>query len=102
MHKALQHCTNYQAISEKYPLLTNMAMDYVVNATLFEIDPNFQFIEKTVEPEPLFDTKYQGWSFIEVLQDLLKNTKVIQVNGKEVTEGQGGQPLDEHTFGKLA
>jgi predicted metal-dependent peptidase len=103
MHKALQHCTNYQPISEKYPLLTNMAMDYVVNATLFEIDPTFQFIEKTVEPEPLFDTKYQGWSFIEVLQDLLRNVKVVEVGGVQLVEGdgQGGQPLDTHKFGKL-
>lgn len=101
MHKALQHCTNYQALSEKYGMLTNMAMDYVVNATLFEIDPNFQFIEKTTEPVPLFDPKYQGWSFIEVLQDLLKNCKVTEVDGVQMVEGAGGQPLDEHTFGKL-
>lgn len=101
MHKALQHCTNYQALSEKYGMLTNMAMDYVVNATLFEIDPSFQFIEKTTEPVPLFDPKYQGWSFIEVLQDLLKNCKVTEVDGVQMVEGAGGQPLDEHTFGKL-
>ena len=42
MHKALQHCTTYEELSKKYPMLTNMAMDYVVNATLFEIDPHFQ------------------------------------------------------------
>lgn len=101
MHKALQHCTNYQALSEKYGMLTNMAMDYVVNATLFEIDPSFQFIEKTTEPVPLFDPKYQGWSFVEVLQDLLKNCKVTEVDGVQMVEGAGGQPLDEHTFGKL-
>lgn len=102
MHKALQHCTTYAELSKKYPLLTNMAMDYVVNATLFEIDPHFQFIEKTTEPEPLFDTKYQGWSFVEVLQDLLKNCKLSNVDGVELVEGgEGGTPLDAHIFGKL-
>lgn len=100
MHKALQHCTNYEELSKKYKTLTNMAMDYVVNATLFEIDPHFQFIEKTTKPEPLYDVKYQGWSFVEVLQDLLKNCKIVQVDGVEYVEGVG-QPLDEHTFGKL-
>lgn len=102
MHKALQHCTNYQSLSEKYPMLTNMAMDYVVNATLFEIDPSFTFIEKTTKPEPLFDPKYQGWSFVEVLQDLLRNVKIVEVNGVQMIDGDsGGQPLDEHMFGKI-
>jgi predicted metal-dependent peptidase len=102
MHKALQHCTTYEELSNKYPMLTNMAMDYVVNATLFEIDPHFQFIEKTTEPEPLYDAKYERWSFVEVLQDLLKNAKTVNVGGVQYVEGgDGGQPLDTHEFGKL-
>jgi predicted metal-dependent peptidase len=73
-------------------------MDYVVNATIEEIDPNFTFVERIVDPAPLIDVKYQGWSFIEVLQDLLRNTKTINVN---VTAGKGGHgTLDEHMFDK--
>ena len=102
LHKALMHCTNYKALSEKYPQLCNMAMDYVVNATIEEIDPNFQFVERVTNPDPLIDPKYQGWSFVEVLQDLLKNAK--KIGGGQPTKGNGdgsgqGQPLDEHMFG---
>lgn len=89
MHKALQHCTNYNAINEKYPQLSNAAMDYVVNATLEEIDPNFVFIERTTEPKPLIDPKYQGWSFIEVLQELLN------------TQQEPPPPMDVHMVGKM-
>lgn len=94
LHKALMHCTNYQALSEKYPQLTNMAMDYVVNATIEEIDPNFTFVERTTEPAPLIDPKYYGHSFIEVLQDLLRNPP------PPPPEGQGNGTLDQHMFGK--
>ena len=105
MHKALQHCTNYIALCEKYPQLCNIAMDYVVNATIEETDPQHTFIEFTTEPEPLLDVKYQGWSFIEVLQDLLRNVKKVKVVGQP-TEGDGDGngmpvPLDEHVFGKI-
>ena len=102
MHKALQHCTNYMAICDKYPQLSNIAMDYVVNATIDETDPQHTFIEWTTKPEPLLDKKYYGHSFIEVLQDLLRNVKTINVN--VTSGGQGGGtpiPLDEHVFGKI-
>ena len=89
MHKALQHCTNYNAINEKYPQLSNVAMDYVVNATLEEIDPNFVFIERPDEPKPLVDPKYQGWSFIEVLQELLN------------TQQEPPPTMDVHMIGKM-
>lgn len=101
LHKALMHCTNYKELSKKYPQLCNMAMDYVVNATIEEIDPNFQFVERVTNPDPLIDPKYQGWSFVEVLQDLLKNAK--KIGGGQPTKGNGdgsgqGRPLDEHMF----
>lgn len=102
MHKALQHCTTYKAICDKYPELSNVAMDFVVNATIEETDPNFSFIEWTTQPKPLLDKKYQGWSFIEVLQDLLKNYTVIKVQGVGAGEGSSGmKPLDEHVIGEI-
>ena len=107
MHKALQHCTNYMAICDKYPQLSNIAMDYVVNATIDETDPQHTFIEWTTKPEPLLDKKYYGHSFIEVLQDLLRNTTLIKVSVAGQGEGETGDgdgtpiPLDEHVFGKI-
>ena len=102
LHKALMHCTNYKELSKKYPQLCNMAMDYVVNATIEEIDPNFTFVERIVEPAPLIDPKYQGWSFIEVLQDLLRNPPPPPPKGKGNGDGdEGGYgTLDEHMFDK--
>ena len=109
MHKALQHCTNYNDINKKYPQLSNMAMDYVVNATIEEIDPNFSFIEFTTKPEPLLDKKYQGWSFIEVLQDLLKDSVEIKVpmdthimngSGDKDGEGQGMSEAEVKELGR--
>lgn len=103
LHKALMHCTNYEALSEKYPQLCNMAMDYVVNATIEEIDPNFTFVERTVKPAPLIDAKYQGWSFVEVLQDLLRNPPPLppqQQSGQGDGDGDGNGTLDKHVFGK--
>jgi predicted metal-dependent peptidase len=106
MHKAFQHCTAYPALVKKYPQLSNIAMDFVVNATIREIDPNFTFVEFTTTPPPLLDDKYEGWSFIEVLKDLLKNAKIVQVNGGEGEdcniEIEGiGKPLDSHEFGSM-
>jgi predicted metal-dependent peptidase len=101
MHKALQHCTTYNAICKKYPQLSNIAMDYVVNATIEETDPQHTFYDFTTQPEPLLDAKYQGWSFIEVLQDILRNAQTITVSG-EVGDGEGMPvPLDEHVIGTI-
>ena len=97
LHKALMHCTNYVELSKKYPQLCNMAMDYVVNATIEEIDPNFTFVERPDNPKPLVDDKYKGFSFIEVLQDLLQNPPPPPPDGDG--DGKGGA-MDSHIFGK--
>lgn len=103
MHKALQHCSTYNAICKQYPQLSNIAMDYVVNATIEETDPQHTFFDFTTSPEPLLDAKYQGCSFIEVLQDLLRNVKTVKVAG--VGDGGDGEgmpvPLDEHVIGTI-
>ena len=97
LHKGLMHCTNYKELSKKYPQLCNMAMDYVVNAIIEELDPNFSFVERPTEPAPLIDAKYQGFSFIEVLQDLLRNPPPPPPVGSGAGDGKGGA-MDEHMF----
>jgi predicted metal-dependent peptidase len=88
LHKALRHCSDYRDVVEKYPELSNMAMDYVVNGLIEQTDPEHKFIEYTTDPEPLLDPKYYNRSFIDVLQDLLKNPP--PQNQKE------NSTLDEH------
>jgi len=73
LHKALRHCSDYKDVVKKYPELSNIAMDYVVNGLIEQTDPEHKFIEYTTDPVPLLDPKYFNRSFVDVLQDLLKN-----------------------------
>jgi predicted metal-dependent peptidase len=107
-HKALQHCTLYKPLVTKYPRLSNMAMDHVVNNMLEEMDPTYSFIEPCAVVAPLCDKQYRGWSFVEVLQDLIKKAKKGGGGGKgnekgnEIGgDGDGDQPFDEHVMGEL-
>ena len=89
-HIALRHCIDYMDIVKKYPDLSNIAQDYVVNAFIEQTDPSHAFIEYTDDPEPLLDPKYFDRSFVDVLQDLLRE-------GKKGGGGGGGkQTLDKH------
>lgn len=98
IHKMLHHCIEYTSVCEKYPHESNMAMDYVDNLIIEELDAGRGFIEWIDAPPPLIDQKYKGWSFLEVLQDILKNPPPTNPNPKS---GSGKpQPLDTHTQGK--
>ena len=101
LHKALHHCTTYKSLCEKYPMLCNQAMDYVVNGTIEETDPTHTFIDHPTAVAPLLDKKYYGWSFVEVLQDLIKE---CEESGGDPTagSGDGDGALDSHIMGKLA
>jgi len=97
-HKALKHCVWYRDIVRKYPRLSNIAQDYVINGMIEELDPDLKFVERPTDGLCI-DPKYFGWGWIEVLQDLLKN-------GGEGGGGGGGgggdgnpDPFDEHEDG---
>ena len=89
-HKALGHCTDYMDICKKYPHLSNVAMDYVVNAFIEQTDPEHKFIEYPDDPEPLLDPKYYNRSFVDVLQDLLRTMPPPPPGGNGKKEGSGG------------
>lgn len=78
LHIGLRHCLDYQDIVKKYPRESNQAMDYVVNGLIEQTDPGFRFVERPTEPAPLVDPKYFDRSFVDVLQDLLKNNQQQQ------------------------
>jgi predicted metal-dependent peptidase len=99
-HVALKHCTLYKAAVKKMPQLTNVAQDYVVNALIEELDPTFQFVERPTK-ELLIDRKYFGWSFPQVLRDLLDSGKQEPEPG-EGGSGEGSDPgssMDSHEPG---
>jgi len=95
-HVALKHCILYKRETKSMPKLANIAQDYVVNALIEELDPEFTFVERP-SPRLLIDRKYFGWSFPQVLNDLLK-----QGRKEPDKDGDGGdgydfdEPLDVH------
>ena len=88
-HIALRHCLEYEDLVKKYPRESNMAMDYVVNALIEQTDPRFAFVARPKDPAPLVDPKYFDRSFVDVLQDLLRNQQQNQ-------QQQQPQQFDEH------
>jgi predicted metal-dependent peptidase len=77
LHKALHHCTAYKAVVEKHPQMSNMAMDYVINLMIEDMDAAMTrdkpFVARPTSTPPLIDARYRGMSFMEVLRDLIKN-----------------------------
>ncbi len=88
-HKMLMHCVEYPTITEKYKNEANMAMDYVVNQMVEDLDNGRKFVERPTAPAPLIDAKYKDKSFLEVLQDLLRNPPPQGGKGKS-------GPMDQH------
>ena len=63
----------------RLPKLSNIAADYCVNGDLVE-----QRIGEKISVVPiLFDTKYKGWSYEEVYDDLFKNADKIDMSQLE-------------------
>ena len=90
LHKMLKHCVEYKDVCKRYPKLSNVAMDHVINLIIEEIDPNFTWVERPTV-EPCVDTKYKGWGFLRVLRDLID----------QGDEGGGEGGFDEHLFDEL-
>lgn len=102
-HVALKHCILFKNYTRKMPRLTNIAQDYVVNALIEELDPEFKFVERPT-PTLLIDRKYFGWSFPQVLNDLIKNGKKEPQGGDGDDGGGNGdfdEPIDAHEDGEF-
>lgn len=106
-HVALKHCVlpAYIGYVKRFgPQINNVAMDFVVNGLIEELDPDFKFVERPVQ-SMCIDKKYQGMSYPQVLQDLLKDAKEMpmpmddhQMDG----EGEGtGEPMSADEKEKL-
>ena len=90
LHKMLKHCVEYKDVCKRYPKLSNVAMDHVINLIIEEIDPNFTWVERPTV-KPCVDTKYKGWGFLRVLRDLID----------QGDEGGGEGGFDDHRFDEL-
>jgi len=93
-HVALKHCVlpHYVELSKKFgPRICNMAMDYVANGLIEELDPKLLFVERPTEAL-LVDKKFEGMSYPQVLKALLDDAE-----GEGEGEGAGGDgSMDEH------
>ena len=101
-HVALKHCILFKETRKKYPKLTNIAQDYVVNALIEEIDPDFKFVERPTQ-SLLIDRKYFGWSYPQVFNDLIKQGRKEPEKGRGNGEGDEGfdEPIDAHEDGEF-
>lgn len=99
LHKAFLHTTVYKNLFMRNPKITGWACDYYNNLIIEKADPTHQLCEQPVDPNTgqvcgLLDWKYDGWSVIEIFNDLLKE--------EQETNGQGGggdgDGFDEHDW----
>jgi len=100
-HKALKHCTLYRDVNEKHPELFGLALDFVVNLMIDEMDTAQVFAERP--PIPIcFDEKYRGMSCIEVLRDLLQSAKSGRGSGGSAGGSAKGGTFDGHRAAPLS
>lgn len=103
-HVALKHCLLFKDWTKRAPQLTNIAQDFVVNALIEELDPDFKFVERPSD-SLCIDAKYKGWSFPQVFNDLLKDAKIVEIKQSldDHMEGDGeGDDRDADAEGKLS
>lgn len=88
LHKALRHLMRYRKLMKEDPMLTNAAMDYVVNAVIMSLK------DKTLCALPkggLYDPRFHNWSVLEVY-DYLKTGRPQQQSPSGTGKGKPGQP----------
>ena len=94
MHKGLRHLTTWRKLALENAHLANVAMDFVINLMIMEMDPNEQIIAFPRNPDGsrlgCYDIKYKGMNTKQVY-DLLKQEQ--QEGG-----GSGGEGFDEHDW----
>ena len=103
-HKALHHLVEYKSICDKYPGLSNQAMDYAINGLIEEADAGRGWVARPVDPAPLIDPKYKDHSWLDILKDLLKEQEKQKKEGRGqdgagqpgTDSGHPGGTLDEH------
>jgi predicted metal-dependent peptidase len=85
------HMVTYRRLSERNPMLTNMAADYWNNDRIILADPKNLLTEMPVDkdgvPMGLHDIKYRDWTITRIFNDLLEQQ---EDGGDEGEEGEDG------------
>ena len=120
MHKAYRHMTVWSNLAKSDPMLTNMAMDYVINLQIRDSDPYETEVSMPRDENGkimgLIDDKYQGKDTMQVYLELKEEggsggqggddegggggTDVGNGPPKGQSDGQSGSPsnFDEHDW----
>jgi predicted metal-dependent peptidase len=110
-HVALKHCVlpTYIGYNKRFgPQINNAAMDFVVNGLIDELDPDRKFMDFPKKINILFDPKFKGMSYPQVLQELLKDAEEQpQAMDDHQMDGEGdgtGEPMtadEKEKLGKM-
>jgi len=110
LHKFLKHhLPTYRTVTKKYPQLSNMAMDYVINGFI-ESRPSAPVFVDRPTSDALVDKRFDDMSWLQVLKELLNENKKPERNGpsedgdagnagSDASQGHGG--FDVHDFNSL-
>ena len=102
LHVAFRHLTMYKHLSKENPSLANVAMDYVINTMLVDLQAGS---DKKVIAFPMLDgqpcgiphePRFRGWSTEQVYRELLKEAQANDNSGQG--DAGHGEPMDEHVM----
>jgi predicted metal-dependent peptidase len=99
MHKAYKHLSTWKHLVKEDALLANMAMDYVINLKLVDLDPQgrlftmptFKEGEKKGQPQGLIDEAYRDMDTQQVFNDLKQKNK----QPTQPPTNEGGKPCPD-------
>lgn len=96
-HEVLHVCYDHMGrFGDRIPVIANIAADYVVNGDLIS-----QGVGQVISTVPiLHDTKYNGWSFEQVYEDLMNSCN--KKGGAWSADGLSKMVLDQHLDGSGA
>jgi predicted metal-dependent peptidase len=113
LHKFLKHhLPTYRTVTKKYPQLSNMAMDYVINGFIESRPSALVFVDRPTS-DALVDKRFDDMSWLQVLKELLNENEEPERNGpsedgegegdgnagSDASQGHGG--FDVHDFNSL-
>lgn len=106
LHKAFRHTTVWKHLYKDWPVLANMACDFVINQMIEDSDPSHTNVQ--LPDGGMLDPKYRGWDAGSVFRDLKQqaNNGSVHVKtvdnqaGKDVPveDGDGMGGFDEHDW----
>lgn len=106
LHKAFRHTTMWKHLYKEWPVLANMACDFVINQMIEDSDVGHVNVQ--LPDDGMLDPKYRGWDAGAVFRDLKRQADKGSVHVKTntnpegtdvpVVDGGGMGGFDEHDW----